>query len=79
MTVYAFKPAELTELLQSNGFKILSFAGVRVAYDNDYRKVSEVPPSELANILEEERVKGANRSYRKAGQLLHFIAQKTVS
>ena len=73
---YAFKPEEILRVLESCGFEVITWNGVRVITDEDNVLVSDLEEEELQAIVAAEIEHGADPGIRAQGQLLHFIARK---
>lgn len=74
--VYAFKPEEITGLLEKHGMEILEWSGIRVISDQIREEASNFTHAELEQILSAEYDQGHNQAIRGHGQLLQFIARK---
>lgn len=74
--VWAFSHEELETYLDDAGAWLERWWGVRsLITDSDYRKVSEVEPEELDDLLNREAAAGCDDTERQNGQMLHFIAE----
>ncbi len=76
LRVWAFRPSSLEALLKKNNLRLLTWRGVRVGSENDFRKYSDVPSDELKQILDTERYFAKEESTRGLGQMLHYFVRK---
>ncbi len=76
LRVWAFRPTTVEEMLGKQAMELLVWRGVRVATDHDGRDIASIPPLELKQILEVERLFGREESIRGLGQMLHYVARK---
>jgi len=74
----AYLPQDVAAMLESNGFEVAAWFGVRIHSDTDERPLDEVPTFHRNRILDHEIRSSRDPLLRPSGQMLHFIARKNT-